>query len=734
MNQMKSVQLAFVCRHWRSVITTLPHLWSTLRVGPWTEKEQVATWLQRAYPKKVIIDIKRNGQRKSNTPQFAALQDALASTSQWHELTISSFPPDNLASQLGFQTADPMNLLKVLHVAAGCAQSLYFTHLLDLVPTEAPLSELKLYSAFTGTYFLQPNWFLALQNLTVLIVNGRGIHEPFGLLPAFTQLQIFEADHLLLPSYEANANLPLLHTLQRLSLRASSVQWMAGRDFPCLEECAILLPRHWVVLQQHGVQLPSCRKLTYYGHPMTTVQYLHAPQMKVLGLGSNDCKEQRVYQYLHHLFTLDGTISKLTTLHLTLKCSEQVLAMALKYLGPLQELVLSTARPSLSWQTFLESLAATPSTTNSIGSTEWRALDKWNKWDQWCSSQTWCANVLPHLKYLGIQCPKGFSPSECLGNCALFRLIAWTRAQLSPPLQHLEIWEGRGTTEDLVVDYTSSMYLGKHLRPSNDHCDSIIVKGMVTKCLVIDYSDPPLFHQLHLTALFRRLQVLIIYKEYEGEILILPDLEQIKRLAIWHGIIPTYSLNIELPLVHTLQQLHMRHSTFSWMLGRTFKALEECTLYSLQRLSEGISGHEELQVDLPGCKKLTWDASFPYFSSPNVQSLQWEQLKRDYPFFGAALKSLPRLLLESSHLKDLQISNPHDFGLYSLIPVIFCDSLEQGAWKNIRSVKVEVHCYPGEVRERFYDKMVARQHHYEKGWKEFLVSKDGYYVNLSALM
>jgi hypothetical protein len=38
-----------------------------------------------------------------NTPPFAALQDALASTGQWHELTISSFPPEDLASQLGFQ-------------------------------------------------------------------------------------------------------------------------------------------------------------------------------------------------------------------------------------------------------------------------------------------------------------------------------------------------------------------------------------------------------------------------------------------------------------------------------------------------------------------------------------------------------------------------------------------------------------------------------------------------------
>ena len=83
--------------------------------------------------------------------------------------------------------------------------------------------------------------------------------------------------------------------------------------------------------------------------------------MKVLALGSNDCKEQRVYHHLHHLCTLDETIFKLTTLHLTLQCSERAFAKVLKYLGPPQELVLSTAYHSPSWQDFLGSLAATPS-------------------------------------------------------------------------------------------------------------------------------------------------------------------------------------------------------------------------------------------------------------------------------------------------------------------------------------------------------------------------------------
>ena len=273
-NQTKAGYLASVCRIWRSVITLMPHFWVTMRLGTWTETERVNTWLQRAYPKRVVIDTQRDGQDSSNSPPFAALEAALASTGQWNELTISSFPPENAASQLGFQVAGPMHMyaLKVLNVALECVRTPSFTHLLDLVPTEAPLSEMRLYSSFASAYFLQPPWFHVLQSLTVLIVNGRDIHESFELLPTFTQLQIFEADRLRLPFYEPNTNLPLLSTLRKLQLRACSVQWMAGRVFACLEECTILLSYDCERIQQLAVQLPSCRKLTYDGHPMTMVQ------------------------------------------------------------------------------------------------------------------------------------------------------------------------------------------------------------------------------------------------------------------------------------------------------------------------------------------------------------------------------------------------------------------------------------------------------------------------------
>jgi hypothetical protein len=418
---MKPDHLAIVCRRWRFVITTISNIWSTLRVGTWTETEQVATWLHRAYPKKVVIDTQRDGHQMLSDTPFTALRDALASTSQWHGLTISSFPSESTTDQLGFQIAMPMNMLRSLYVKAACVRSPSFTHLLDLIPTGAPLTELGLHSSFATTYFLQPQWFPLLQNITVLMLNGRDIHDPFGLLPYFTQLHTFEADRLPLPWYELDIKFPLLCTLRILQLRASSIQWIAGRQFPHLEECAILLPHHKEAVQLYGVELPFCSKLTYHGYPTTTIQYFHVPRIRAMELKSHDCKQRRVFRQLFHLFRVDGSIYNLTTLHVTLQCSEQALIKVLKHLGPLQKLVFSISYPSNSWKTFLESMVAKPSAT------DWpppnASHDMWNKWH---SSQTWHANIVPHLKYFGIQCSKGFPQSECPDNSLLLRLVGYS--------------------------------------------------------------------------------------------------------------------------------------------------------------------------------------------------------------------------------------------------------------------------------------------------------------------
>jgi len=701
----------------------MPHLWSTLRVGTRTETEQVTTWVQRAYPKKVFIDTQRDRESPSEAPAFAALQDALSSTGQWNELTISSLPPEDLASGLGFQSARPMSVLRALHVVAGCVYSPSFMHLLELVPTEAPLSELGLHLSFATTHFLQPHWFPVLQNLTVLIVNGRDIHEPFGLLPALTRLHTFEADRLPLPWYELNANLPLLCTLHRLQIRASSVQWMAGREFPCLEDCAILLPHHWGAVQEHEVQLPSCSKFTYHGYPMTTVQYFRVPQMRAMELKSHDCNKQRVYQQICPLFRVDGGISKLTTLHITLQCSEQAFIKVLKYLDHLQELILSTARRSPSWKTFLESLVAK---TSRDDWPDWLLPDSHREWERWClrSSRTWHVNILPHLQYLGVQCPKGFSQSECLDNSPLLRLIGWTRAHLTPPLEHLKVWEGRETTNDTVVDYISTGYLKRHPGILSDEYDTMVIRGMITQCLVIHNATTPLL-QLRSTVLFTRLQDLAVFTTSDHEIPMLPYLEQITKLVVQGGTIPAYSLNLDLPLVHTLQWLELVSASFSWMLGRTFKALRTFNICGSQDELEALSKHEGLQVGLPSCTSLQLrDISVNHLHSlscPNIQTLEWWQ----FAIVKAAPKSLHDFLYNCSGLQNLRLLFPQHLGVDYLIQFVCCDAREQGAWRDIKRVEVKVWVTASSGND-FFNQITGDQQRYEKWWKEFTVTMEDF--------
>lgn len=472
--------------------------------------------------------------------------------------------------------------------------------------------------------------------------------------------------------------------------------------------------------------MPSCRKLTFHGYPLTTLQCFRGPQLRAMVLGSPDWKEQRVSRQLHHLYGVNGSISKLTTLHVTFQCSEQVLLKVLVYLVPLQELVLSVAHPSPSWEQFLVSLAAKPSTNDSP---EWGRDIGDQQWEQWCSSQTWHANVLPHLKYLSIQCSQGFSRSEYLDNFPLLRLVGWTRAQLTPPLEHLKVSEGRGTTGDIVVDFISTGYLDMHPGlPSKAH-DSMIVKGMLTQRLEIRDASIPLF-QLHYPVLFRRLQDLEINCYRDHEIPILPWLEEIKRLSIWHGVIPAYSLDINLPLIHTLQWLELDYSPFSWMLGRTFKALMELHVGEPPDTPENQSRHEGFMVDLPACTRLDlWDVSvnrLSFLSCPKLHNLRLQGPLGWFAIGETGCKSLRDFLRNCSGLQKFKILLSQDLGLDSFIQFVLCDAWEQGVQREIRDVEVKIRftALSRDDAYHFFSQVVGHQPHYKNRWKEFTVTRE----------
>ena len=279
---------------------------------------------------------------------------------------------------------------------------------------------------------------------------------------------------------------------------------------------------------------------------------------------------------------------------------------------------------------------------------------------------------------------------------------------------------------DIAVDYTSTDCLIRHLGISIKECDATVVRAMVTRRLAIGFPDTPLF-PLHSTVLFRQLQHLELSCDSKHRILILPYLEQIERLKISSGSISEYSLNIDLPLTHTLQWLELSFSTSPWMLGRTFKALREFKVFGLPDESENHSRHEGSQADLPACTTLElMDCSIEYhhfLSCSNVQVLRWSQ-RSFQTFDSAAFNSLHDFLCKLSCLQNLDIFVPWGLGIDSLIDFVFCGAPEHAVWREIRSVGVKTKFGLSSELSHLFDQTVEHQPRYEKWWKSFTVTKE----------
>jgi len=83
---------------------------------------------------------------------------------------------------------------------------------------------------------------------------------------------------------------------------------------------------------------------------------------------------------------------------------------------------------------------------------------------------------------------------------------------------------------------------------------------------------------------------------------LLPHLHQLESLTASHLPLPVNHNGVNLPFVHTLRHLKLRSVSIQWMSGRTFHALESCTLlFPLHHLVL-----HTFHTILPNCKNLTF--------------------------------------------------------------------------------------------------------------------------------
>ena len=105
------------------------------------------------------------------------------------------------------------------------------------------------------------------------------------------------------------------------------------------------------------------------------------------------------------------------------------------------------------------------------------------------------------------------------------------------------------------------------------------------------------------SPIFRSVKVLVLdISGTHDPVDLLPHLHRLETFTASHLSLPTYGHDSNLPFVNTLRHLRLRAVSIQWMSGRTFNALESCTIqFPLHRHIPHI-----FSTTLPNCKHLTF--------------------------------------------------------------------------------------------------------------------------------
>jgi hypothetical protein len=206
---------------------------------------------------------------------YRGLAFAMNTMSRWRSLTIEFLPNEaDIVAAVGGGTTDlmsagPLEKLEILKISGICESSASLNQLLDHVATTSTrrLKHVELTSSNVIRFLADQKYRAFLSHLTHFKVDASEMRDPADIHPYFENLQVLEVYRLHLPTYAREVDLPVVRTLRRMSIETVSVQWMAGRTYPALEDCTIIWPHHPGTLRLHrGVGLLVCTQFTYDDH------------------------------------------------------------------------------------------------------------------------------------------------------------------------------------------------------------------------------------------------------------------------------------------------------------------------------------------------------------------------------------------------------------------------------------------------------------------------------------
>lgn len=453
-----SLRLMGVCRSWRWVLMAMPRIWSTIKVRTWTSTDFIKFLLERTRRVTLDVEIDTDSDSGSYMPgpsqSYAALAMVAKTSTRWKSLTIHSFPREvdlmnsgALGSVLVFE--GPMEALESFRMTGPCEMNTILIKLFTLARSisGSQLTALELATFDALVYFATPLSSL-FRNLRSFKVELEDMKDPLDILPQFERLEELHAHRLHLPLYSDATKFPLVHTLKRLLLKNTSVQWMQGRSFPKLLDCTIMWPHlPEALLTGIRVHLPVCTNLTYDDHILQPLTAFDLPSLDALVVRNEAWNRPRGSQQLSFIWGPFVPVEKILrprVLHLDTQCYDQYLISALKAIPEVEELILGLVRPDALGKKFLSSMLAKRARENSIN-TQTRGHEGASVTRP---SPAWVVSLCPNLKALGFKYRRWLRQHESDEITPIFRGIVDTRAKSNTPLQSLKFWPTKETRDE----------------------------------------------------------------------------------------------------------------------------------------------------------------------------------------------------------------------------------------------------------------------------------------------
>ena len=357
------VQLMLVCRRWYAIMLSTPGIPSGVWIRKSTTVELVRAAIQGTrWLLYVNIDMGDESIGQDfNTDTFdVCFMAAIEAASRWQSLVIYSLPRPGKCK--AFEIVPLLKNLEFFSLGRGCDLGRFFEPLMTAITTIATpcLTNMTLRHLDAVLYLVQPDCLHVHYSLTTLTISlSKRMESPVNILQHLQRLEALYIRHLHLPFYPPDTPLPLIQTLRYLRLKSVSVQWMAGKVFPVLRSCSLLLPHHIDTICLQPVTMPACTSLEYGSNDLNPLRYFHNLPLAGLTVTSGQWNVARGnLQLIVICRMIVPRAQSLTSLDLQVRCSEQLLSFMLSRLPALKVLTLRLASPCALSETFFQEFVA----------------------------------------------------------------------------------------------------------------------------------------------------------------------------------------------------------------------------------------------------------------------------------------------------------------------------------------------------------------------------------------